>query len=99
MFNFLKKLFDYNEKEIRRIKKIVEQINSLEDKARVLKDEDFPKETEKLKEEVLEKGRSLDQILPWAFALVREAARRVLGQRHFDVQLMAGVALHEGKDC
>jgi len=97
MFNFLKKLFDYNEKEIRRIKKIVEQINSLEDKARVLKDEDFPKETEKLKEEVLEKGRSLDQILPWAFALVREAARRVLGQRHFDVQLMAGVALHEGK--
>ena len=97
MFNFLKKLFDYNEKEIRRIKKIVEQINSLEDKARVLKDEDFPKETERLKEEVLEKGRSLDQILPWAFALVREAARRVLGQRHFDVQLMAGVALHEGK--
>jgi preprotein translocase subunit SecA len=97
MFNFLKKLFDYNEKEIRRIKKIVEQINSLEDKARVLKDEDFQKETERLKEEVLEKGRSLDQILPWAFALVREAARRVLGQRHFDVQLMAGVALHEGK--
>jgi preprotein translocase subunit SecA len=97
MFNFLKKLFDYNEKEIRRIKKVVEQINSLEDKARVLKDEDFPKETERLKEEVLEKGRSLDQILPWAFALVREAARRVLGQRHFDVQLMAGVALHEGK--
>jgi len=97
MFNFLKKLFDYNEKEIRRIKKIVEQINSLEDKTRVLKDEDFPKETERLKEEVLEKGRSLDQILPWAFALVREAARRVLGQRHFDVQLMAGVALHEGK--
>jgi len=97
MFNFLKKFFDYNEKEIRRIKKIVEQINSLEDKARVLKDEDFPKETEKLKEEVLEKGKLLNQILPWAFALVREAARRVLKQRHFDVQLMAGVALHEGK--
>jgi len=97
MFNFLKKIFDYNEKEIRRIKKIVERINDLEDKVRVLKDKEFHKETEKLKEEVQEKKRSLDEVLPWAFALVREASRRVLNQRHFDVQLMAGVVLHEGK--
>jgi len=97
MFNFLKKLFDYNEKELRRIKKIVDQINQLEDKARNLKDSDFSKETEKLKIEIQDNKKSLNEVLPWAFALVREASRRVLGQRHFDVQLMAGVALHEGK--
>jgi len=97
MFNFFKKFFDYNEREIKRIKKIVEQINKLEDKVRSLKDKDFSKETEKLKEQVQEEKKSLDAVLPWAFALVREASRRVLKQRHFDVQLMAGVALHEGK--
>ena len=97
MFNFFKKLFDYNEKELRRIKKIVYEINQLEDRARNLKEKDFPKETEKLKAEIQTNKKSLDEVLPWAFALVREASRRVLGQRHFDVQLMAGVALHEGK--
>jgi len=97
MFNFFKKLFDYNEKELRRIKKIVYEINQLEDRARNLKEKDFPKETEKLKTEIQTNKKSLDEVLPWAFALVREASRRVLGQRHFDVQLMAGVALHEGK--
>jgi len=97
MFNFLKKLFDYNEKELRRIKKIVEQINGLEGKAIALKDNDFRKETEKLKDQIQEKRKSLDEVLPWAFALVREASKRVLKQRHFDVQLMAGIALHEGK--
>jgi preprotein translocase subunit SecA len=97
MFNFFKKLFDYNEKELRRIKKIVYEINQLEDRVRNLKEKDFPKETEKLKTEVQTNKKSLDEVLPWAFALVREASRRVLGQRHFDVQLMAGVALHQGK--
>jgi len=97
MFNFFKKLFDYNEKELRRIKKIVYEINQLEDRARNLKEKDFPKETEKLKIEIQDNKKSLNEVLPWAFALVREASRRVLGQRHFDVQLMAGVALHEGK--
>jgi len=97
MFNFFKKLFDYNEKELRRIKKIVYEINQLEDRARNLKEKDFPKETEKLKTEIQTNKKSLDEVLPWAFALVREASRRVLGQRHFDVQLIAGIALHEGK--
>jgi len=97
MFDFLKKIFDYNEKELRRIKKIVDEINQLEDRARNLKEKYFSKETEKLKIEIQDNKKSLDEVLPWAFALVREASRRVLQQRHFDVQLIAGIALHEGK--
>lgn len=97
MLNFLKKLFDYNQKQIERLKKKVEEINKLEDKVRVLKDEDFKKETKKLKEAIAEDEKKLDQYLPWSYALVREAARRTLNQRHFDVQLMAAIALHEGK--
>ncbi len=97
MLNFFKKFFDYNQREINRLKEKVEQINSLEDKARKLKDTDFKKETNKLREGVGGDGGKLDEVLVWSFALVREAARRVLGQRHFDVQLMAGIALHEGK--
>ncbi|KKP68596.1 MAG: Protein translocase subunit SecA [Candidatus Roizmanbacteria bacterium GW2011_GWA2_35_19] len=97
MFNIFKKLFNFNLKEIERIKKIVEEINRLEDKARVLKDEDFTKETKKLKEKIGGDSSVLTSYLPWAYALVREAARRTLGQRHFDVQMIAAVALHEGK--
>ncbi len=97
MFNFFKKFFDYNEREIARLRKKVDEINSLEDKARKLKGTDLRKETDKLKENIQSRQNTLDQILPWSFALVREAARRVLGQRHFDVQIMAGIALHEGK--
>ena len=97
MLGFIKKLFDYNEKQLKRYRKIVEKINSLESEVRRLKDEDFPKETEKLKEQIQTGKKSLDEILPYAYALVREAARRTLGERHYDVQLMAGIALHEGK--
>jgi len=97
MLNFFKKLFDYNEKELKKLRLIVEKINQLEDKARHLKDEEFPKETEKLKEIIEGNEKKLDDVLPWAGALVREAARRTLGERHFDVQLMAGIALHQGK--
>lgn len=96
MFQFFTKLFDYNQREINRLQKKVDQINALEDKARELSDDSFSKETAKLKEE-LANGKSLDDILPWSFALVREAARRVLGERHYDVQLLAGIGLHEGK--
>jgi preprotein translocase subunit SecA len=96
MFEFITKLFDYNLKQIERYQKIVLQINSFESEIRDLKDEDFPKKTNELKERLAD-GESLDSILPYAFALVREAARRKLGERHFDVQLMAGIALHEGK--
>jgi len=96
MFTFIKRLFDYNLKQIERYQKIVIEINALENDVRSLKDSDFPEKTKELKSR-LEKGDTLETILPYAFALVREAARRKLGERHFDVQLMAGIALHEGK--
>src|SRR3989344_1255649 len=97
MFNLFKKFFDFNQKELGRLKKKVDEINSLEDKVRSIKDPDFKNETEKLKTQAQSGDKSLDEILPWSYALVREASRRILGQRHFDVQLIAGIALHEGK--
>ncbi|NMB84459.1 preprotein translocase subunit SecA [Candidatus Roizmanbacteria bacterium] len=97
MFNLFKRFFDYNERHINRLKKKVDEINLLEDRARKLKDSDFKKETASLRKDIQSEKKTLDEILPWSFALVREAARRVLGERHFDVQLLAGVALHEGK--
>lgn len=97
MFNLFKNFFDYNQKEINRLQKKVEEINQLEDKARNLKNSDFIKETKKLQEIVRGDENKINEILSWAFALAREAARRTLGQRHFDVQLMAALALHEGK--
>jgi len=97
MFNIFKKFFDYNQREINKLRKKVEEINSLEDKARVLKEDEFKKETEKFKEQIQTGQKTLDEILPWAFALVREASRRILGERHFDEQLMAAIALHQGK--
>ncbi|MBP7804928.1 MAG: preprotein translocase subunit SecA, partial [Candidatus Pacebacteria bacterium] len=76
-------------------KPIVKQINSLEEGLKALPDTDFPLKTAELKAR-LEKGETLDAILPEAFALVREASRRTLGQRHYDVQLLGGIALHKG---
>ena len=96
MFEFITKLFDYNQKQIDRYKKIVTEINGFESDVRDLSDDQFPVKTTQLKER-LASGESLDSLIPYAFALVREAARRKLGERHFDVQLMAGIALHEGK--
>jgi len=97
MFNIFKKFLDFNEREVIRIRKKVEQVNDLEDWARGLKDKDFKEKTKEFKEEIKSEKKSLDDILPNAFALVREASRRTLEQRHFDVQLVAGIALHEGK--
>ncbi len=96
MLGFFKSLLDFNEKQVQKYRKVVEQINALEDKARDLKDDDFPEETAKLKEEIAG-GKTIDEVVPWAYALVREAARRTLDMRHFDVQLIAGLALHDGK--
>ncbi|PJE62152.1 preprotein translocase subunit SecA [Candidatus Roizmanbacteria bacterium CG10_big_fil_rev_8_21_14_0_10_39_12] len=96
MLSFIKNIFDYNQKELNRIQKIVDQINELEPKVQKLKDADFPIETKKLQKQVAS-GTSLDEILPWSFALVREAANRALEQRHFDVQMIAAIAMHEGK--
>ena len=85
-----------NQKELDRIKTIVKKINLLEEKFINLNDTDFPQKTSELKNQ-LKNGKSLDEILPDAFALVREAAKRTRNERHFDVQLIGGVALHEGK--
>jgi len=90
------KLFDSNEKEIEKLKPIVLEINSLEEKIKKLKDEAFPKKTQELRERVSD-GEPLELILPLAFALSREAAARTIGQRHFDVQLMAAITLANGK--
>ncbi len=97
MLKIFKGLFDFNQKEINRLTKIKDEVVNLESRARKLKDLDFPKETEKLKKQLHSEEKTIDEVLPWAFALVREAARRVYGMQHFDVQILAGIALHEGK--
>lgn len=94
---FLSKLFDANAREIERLRRSVVGINELEPHAQKLKDADFPRETQKLKEKINGDPALLTPELPWAYALVREAAQRSLGLRHFDEQLIAGIALHEGK--
>ena len=95
--NFISKFFKSgNKRELDRIQKIVEKVNKLEEETIKLKDIDFPKKTEELKIK-LKNGKSLDSILPEAFALTREASKRMRGERHFDVQIIGGVVLHEGK--
>jgi len=96
MFKNLFKFLDLNQREIDKLGKTVAKINAEENKYKNLKLTDFSKETEKFKKRI-KKGESLESILPEAFALVREASWRILGQRHYDVQLMAAVALFEGK--
>ena len=85
-----------NQRELERIGSIVKKINSLEETVKNLKDSDFPKKTKELKEKI-KTGKTLDEILPEAFALVREASKRIRDERHFDVQLVGGIVLHEAK--
>ena len=85
-----------HDKDLKEIVPLVHLVNSKEDWAISLNDEEFLVQTERLKEEV-NQGKSLDDILPEAFALAREASRRTLGERPFDVQLMGGIVLHQGK--
>ncbi len=96
MLNIFSRLLDINQRELDRFEKIVKEINSFESKIKKLKDKDFPRKTEEFKKLIAD-GRELEDILPEAFALVKEAAWRTIGQRHFDVQLMAAIALFEGK--
>ena len=92
-----KKIFkSYSEKEVKRVMPIVEQINKLESEMEKLTDKELTGKTEYLKKQ-LEEGKTLDDILPEAFAVVREASKRVLGLRHFDVQLIGGIILHQGR--
>jgi preprotein translocase subunit SecA len=90
------KILDINQREIDRLSRTVKKINALEPKIKKFKKEDFAKRTLAFKKEI-KNGKSLEDILPETYALVREAAWRVLGQRAFDVQLMASIALFEGK--
>ncbi|MDC0407918.1 preprotein translocase subunit SecA [Candidatus Pelagibacter sp.] len=85
-----------NQKELDRIGKIVKTINSLEDEFKKLDDLDFPKKTQEYKAQI-KQGKTLNELLPQAFALVREASKRTRNERHFDVQIIGGVVLHEGK--
>lgn len=92
----LKKLFgSKNEREIKRMLKTVSTVNAFEEKMEALSDEQLRGKTAEFKER-LAKGETLDQLLPEAFAVAREAGKRVMGMRHFDVQLIGGMTLHEG---
>ena len=84
-----------NDREIKRLSKYVKKINALEEEFEKLSDADIPAKTQAFRERI-EGGESLDSLLPEAFALVREASKRTLGLRHFDVQMIGGSALHEG---
>jgi preprotein translocase subunit SecA len=95
--NFLSKFIkSSNQKELDRINKIVEQVNSYEAVIKEFTNEDFPTKTIELKKKLGE-GKSIDDLLPEAFALVREASKRTRNERHYDVQIIGGVVLHEGK--
>ena len=91
------KLFkSYSEKEVKRVMPLVTKINSLENEMEKLSDEELKAKTPYFKD-LLKEGKTLDDILPEAFAVVREASKRVLGMRHFDVQLIGGIILHQGR--
>ncbi len=103
MLKFLSKLFDENEKTLKKFGTVVEEINALEPKIKKLSDSKLAAQTTKFKKEIsqaIKSGKTeteaLEQILPEAFATVREVSSRTLGMRHFDVQLIAGIALHYG---
>ena len=95
--NLIKKFIkSSNQKELDRITKIVEKVNSFEESVEKIQDADFPNKTEELKKK-LKKGVDINDLLPEAFAIVREASKRTKNERHYDVQIMGGVVLHEGK--
>ncbi|WP_165076776.1 MULTISPECIES: preprotein translocase subunit SecA [unclassified Desulfovibrio] len=96
-FLFRKIFGSKNERYLKRLRPLVAKINALEPEMQALADEDFAARIAQYKVEVQENGKSLDELLPEVFALVREASRRVLGMRHYDVQLVGGIVLHKGK--
>ncbi|MBZ4665435.1 preprotein translocase subunit SecA [Mahella sp.] len=97
MPNILAKIFgDQNEKEVKRLQKTVEAIEALESQIKALSDSELRAKTDEFKQR-LKQGETLDDILPEAFAVVREASVRTLGMRHFPVQLLGGIVLHQGR--
>ena len=95
MANFLKQLVENNKREVRKLEKLADKVISLESKMEALSDADFPVKTEEFKARYAS-GESLDKLLPEAFALVREGAKRVLGLFPYKVQIMGGITLHNG---
>jgi len=95
--NFISKFIkSSNQKELDRLQKILKKVNTKEEEVTKLEDADFPKKTEELKNKI-KQGLKINELLPDAFALVREASKRVRTERHFDVQIIGGIVLHEGK--
>ena len=95
--NLVKKVFGTkNDREVRKLQKTVNKINALESSLGELSDADLKAETGRLRQQLAE-GKTLDELLPEAFAVVRETARRVMGMRHFDVQMIGGLTLHQGR--
>ena len=96
VLKWLGNLLDSNEKQVKKLQPLVDEVNELEKSYKKLKDNDLAAKTKEFKLR-LERSESLDDLLPEAFAAVREASRRTTGLRHFDVQLMAGIVFHQGK--
>jgi preprotein translocase subunit SecA len=93
---FLEKIFGSNERVVGKLRPLVDKVSTFEEEYKKLSDDDIKAKTENFKERI-RKGETTDQLLPEAFALVREAAGRVIGERHYDVQMLGGVVLHQGK--
>ncbi len=98
MLNFVRKLFDHNERQLKKLSGHVAEVNDLEPEVRAMDDEVLRAQTGIFRGE-LERGADLDALLPRAFATVREAARRILGERHYDEQVMGAIVLHRGDIC
>jgi len=99
MLNGLKKILglDANDRALKRYSQTVNEINALEEEVAVISDDDLAREIAEMRRRVVEEGQPLDEVMCRVFAIVREAAKRTLGMRHFDVQVMGAIALHEGK--
>ena len=97
MLNLAKQIFgSVNERKVKQLRGVVQRINALEPNFEALSDEALRNKTSEYRHK-LARGAKIDDILPEAFATVREASKRTLGQRHYDVQLMGGIFLHQGK--
>lgn len=95
MFKFLKNIFNESNRRINSCQKTIEEINSLESTISKLSDKKLSQKTDYFRKEI-KKGKSLDDILPEAFAVIREAIKRTVGERAYDVQLMSAIILHQG---
>ena len=98
MIKLVSRLFgDSNTRELNRLKPLIEKINQLNLEIKNLNDGELKRKTEIFREKISEGISSVEEILPEAFAVVREAAHRTIGMRHFDVQLIGGIVMHQGK--